>query len=544
MALLLALQTEVIEPAVGEHAGRLFKAVGDGFLVEFASAVQAVKAALAIQQANADGKLPLRIGIHVGDVVIHGDDLMGDGINVAARIEAIADAGGIALSRQAYDQVRDRLDIAFQDKGEVELKNIVRPVHVFTVATTDSAASPTAPALVLPDKPSIAVLPFDNMSADPEQAFFGDGIAEDILTTLAKIRHLLVIARNSSFTYKGRSIDVRTVGQELGVRYVLEGSVRKSGNRVRVTAQLVDCTDGHHVWADRFDGGLDDVFELQDRITQEIVTALEVELTEGELVRVWRKRSGTLMAYEAFHKARDHFMQFTREGNQRAAAEAVRAIEINPQYWDAWLILGYTNNMAARFGWSSEPEKSLQAARDCVARILAVDDTIGEAYSLAGGIALTCRDYDGAIASGRRAVALGPNSGDCHHMMAMTLCFAGQPEEAIGLERHALRLNPLNPTNSLVELGRACVQLGRHEDGRAALLQVVARRPRWMNGRVLLVSACHGMGRAAEAAEQAKDIMRARPSFTIGDWSRRQPYQHPRDLEAIVTPLRKVGLPD
>lgn len=442
----------------------------------------------------------------------------------------------------------------FRLVGEVVVEDTAAPAGRISEPAPASAdgggndavprAAVSRPAMAPLDKPSIAVLPFENMSADPQQAFFADGIAEDILTTLAKIRHILVIDRNSSFTYKGRSLDVRKVGEELGVRYVLDGSVQKSRERVRVSAQLVDCTDRRHLWADRFDGSLQDVFDFQDRITEEIVTALEVELTEGELVRGWRKRSGDLKAYEAYHRARDFFMQFTREASLRAHAEATRAVEINPEYWDAWLMLGYTSNMAARLGWSDDPGKSLRFARECVARVLAADPTMPEAHSLAGGIALTGRDYPSALASCRQAVALGPNSPDCYHMLAIVLCYAGQPHEAVGLERQALRLNPLNPTNYLVELGRAYVQLGKLDEAKAVLQQVVTRRPRWMNARALLVAACHGMGLASEAVEQAQEILRLRPSFRLGDWSRLQPYREASDLEAIVAPLRKVGLLD
>ena len=557
LASLKSLRSEVIEPRIAENGGRVVKTTGDGLLVEFGSVVDAARCVVAVQQAMAGrgaataGELAIqfRIGVHMGDIVIDGDDILGDGVNVAARLEALADPGGVCVSGRVQEDLVGKFDLDMKDGGEQTLKNIAKPVRIWRWSPDDRAATPSGarqaevPA-VPTDKLSIAVLPFNNISAAPEQEFFADGIAEDILTTLSKIRHILVIARNSSFTFKGKPVDVRKVGEELGVRYVLEGSVRKAGNMVRVTAQLVDCVDGHHLWADRFDGTLDNVFELQDRITQDIVTALEVELTEGELVRIWRRRSGNPLAYEAYHKARDFFMQFTKEANLRATAEAERAIDINPDYWDAWLILGYTYNMAARFGWSTEPARSLQQAKECVARVLAADDTIPEAHSLAGGIALTSGDYDTAVECGRRAVALGPNSPDCYHMLAMTLCFAGQPEDAVGLERHALRLNPLNPTNSLVDLGRACVQLGRFEDARSVLLQVVARRPRWMNARALLIAACEGAGRDSEAVAQAKEILRTRPSFTIGEWAKLQPYRHSRDLEAILQPLRKAGLPD
>ena len=329
---LRALQTEVIEPAIAKHAGRLFKAVGDGFLVEFASAVQAVEAARAIQQANAEGKLPLRIGIHVGDVVVQGDDLMGDGINVAARIEAVADAGGIALSRQVYDQVRDRLDIAFLDKGEVELKNIVRPVHVFTVAATGSTTPAAAPALALPDKPSIAVLPFTNMSGDPEQEYFGDGIAEDIITAMSRYPSVFIIARNSSFTYKARAIDVKVVGRQLGVRYVLEGSLRKFGNRIRVTAQLVEAQAGNHVWAEHYDRDLADIFALQDEITETVTVAIAPALAYAEQHRALRKPPGSLDAWAAYQRGLWHVGKFSPADNALAQKFFQQAIDLDPNF--------------------------------------------------------------------------------------------------------------------------------------------------------------------------------------------------------------------
>src|SRR5262249_26556577 len=268
LAQLQALRTEVIEPQIAKHAGRLFKSVGDGFLIEFASAVQAVSCAKAIQEANGQGRLLVRIGIHVGDVVVQGDDLMGDGVNVAARVEGVANPGGIAITRAVHEQVRDKLDLGFMDKGEIALKNIQRPVQVFVIGGVRGDGEATA--LPIPDKPSIAVLPFQNMSGDPEQEYFADGMVEDIITALSGTKSLFVIARNSSFTYKGKAVDIKQVGRELGVRYVLEGSVRKAGNRLRITGQLIDATTGSHLWADRFEGGVDDLFELQDQVTSRV----------------------------------------------------------------------------------------------------------------------------------------------------------------------------------------------------------------------------------------------------------------------------------
>src|SRR5215510_13400472 len=298
LAQLHALRTEVIEPQIATHAGRLFKSVGDGFLIEFASAVQAVSCAKAIQEANDQGRLPLRIGIHVGDVVIQGDDLMGDGVNVAARVEGIAEPGGIAITRAVHEQVRDKLDLGFIDKGEIELKNIQRPVQVFVIGGTKVDGQATA--LPLPDKPSIAVLPFQNVSGDPEQDYFADGITEDIITALSRFKSLFVIARNSSFTYKGKAVDTKQISRELGVRYVLEGSIRKAANRVRITGQLVESETGNHLWADRFDGALEDVFVLQDVVTEKVIAQLAPSVEQAEIERARRKPTENLGAYDCY----------------------------------------------------------------------------------------------------------------------------------------------------------------------------------------------------------------------------------------------------
>ena len=301
LAQLEALRTEIIEPQIANHAGRLFKSVGDGFLIEFASAVQAVSCAKAIQEANAEGRLPLRIGIHVGDVVVQGDDLMGDGVNVAARIEGMADPGGIAITRAVHEQVRDKLDFGFVDKGEIELKNIQRPVQVFVIGGAKVGGQ--ANALPLPNKPSIAVLPFQNMSGDREQEYFVDVLVEDIITGLSHFRSLFVVARNSSFAYKGKSPDIRQVGKELGVRYVLEGSVRKAGSRLRITGQLIETTTGTHVWADKVDGALEDVFDLQDYVTSNVVGAIAPAVQLAETERSKRKPTSNLDAYDLFLRA-------------------------------------------------------------------------------------------------------------------------------------------------------------------------------------------------------------------------------------------------
>ncbi len=331
---LKALRRELVDPKIAEHKGRIVKTTGDGMLVEFASVVDAVRCAVAVQQAMperdtgvaAGNRIELRIGINLGDVIVEGDDLYGDGVNIAARIEALADAGGVFVSNTVHDQVRDRLPFVFEDLGEQQVKNIARPVRVYRVRDVGAAAkSPTAPAqppLALPDKPSIAVLPFANMSGDPEQEYFADGMVEEIITALSRIRWLFVIARNSSFTYKGQAVDVKQVGRELGVRYVLEGSVRKAGGRVRITAQLIDALGGTHLWADRFDGSLEDVFELQDKVASSVAGVIEPALQAAEAARSVGRPTNDLTAYDLYLRAYSMVLSSTEQ-----SAEALRLME-------------------------------------------------------------------------------------------------------------------------------------------------------------------------------------------------------------------------
>jgi len=371
LAELKTIRKALVDPTIGAHRGRIVKTTGDGMLVEFASAVDAVRCAVEVQRGMAvhsadvahNLRIEFRVGIHVGDIIIDEDDIFGDGVNVAARLEGIAEPGGVCISDDAQRQIRGKVDIVFDDMGPQSLKNIDEPMRTWR-CRIDANSSPAtsmkktpigvAQPLALPDKPSIAVLPFQNMSGDPEQEFFVDGIAEDVLTTLSKIHELMVIARNSSFVFKGQTRDIREIGRTLGARYVLEGSVRKVGNRVRLTAQLIDSLDGHHLWADRYDGGVDAVFDLQDRITQEIVSALEVQLTLGEQARVWRKRSGSPLVYEHFLKGRSLYLNFARHTHAQARAEFERALEINPVFTPALVMNGYALTDQARFGWEED----------------------------------------------------------------------------------------------------------------------------------------------------------------------------------------------
>ena len=539
-------RTDIIDPAIADHSGRIVKHTGDGFLSEFPTVQQAVECAIDMQEGLAASPLDFRMGINIGDVIDDGEDIHGEGVNIAARIEALADPGGISISGGVYDQVRNRLDHQFEDLGEHEVKNVSAPVRVYKVAIvrpTSGQPKGDTTELVLPDKPSIAVLPFDNMSGDPEQEFFVDGVVEDILTTLSKIRHLFVIARNSSFVYKGRSVDIRAVGAELGVQYVLEGSVRKAGNNVRLSAQLIDCEDGHHLWAERYDGQLDDVFELQDRITQKIVTALEVELAEGEQVRIWRERSGSPLVYEHFHKARDLYFAFAKDTNQQAQAEVERALSINPTYAPALILLGYIHADAARFGWTDDLEVSRVESLDCGRQAIDSDPESGEAYAHLGYLHLFMRDYESALEAAQKAVALSPNSSDACHTASMIQLYAGNAAEGARLARQALRLNPLMPTNSQLILGQALIHVDEYEEAISVLESVARRRPRWLTARTMLVAARSRMGETDEAKRLAAEVLRINPRFTVARWGDRFPYRDRGELDALMAPLLEAGLP-
>jgi adenylate cyclase len=443
------LRRDIIEPNIAGHSGRLFKTMGDGFLAEFASAVQAISCALAIQtetEAAASAfddaqKMQLRIGIHVGDVMVEGDDLMGDGINIASRLESIAAAGGISISRAVHDQVRDRIKITFDDKGEVALKNITRSVQVFAVGTKSAVPAKATPsALALPDKPSIAVLPFQNMSGDPEQEYFADGMVEDIITALSRFKSLFVIARNSSFTYKGRAVDIKQVGRELGVRYVLEGSVRKSGNRIRITGQLIDAATGAHLWADRFDGELHDVFALQDDIAEKVVTAIEPRMKVAEIELATRRRPDHLSAYDLYLRALPFFYSTTKEGLASAIRLLSRALEIDPHYNAALLLATWCHFYNITQGWSVDLSwESDQALRLC-RLALALDENDPEALATVGRMTVYFTlDHETATDMLNKSVVLNPNLASSWHRRGWVYLSTGsEVEEAIvSFERSA-----------------------------------------------------------------------------------------------------------
>ncbi|MGY4399560.1 adenylate cyclase [Bradyrhizobium sp. USDA 3315] len=559
LARLKAARKNLIDPTIAAHRGRIVKTTGDGMLVEFGSAVDAVRSSVEVQSrmaelnasASQQQRIEFRIGIHVGDIIIDNDDIFGDGVNIAARLENIADPGGICLSDDAYRQIRSKVDAAFEDMGQQNLKNITEPIRAWRMKigarpSPERHPTPAESHHMRPfsGKPSIAVLPFQNMSGDSEQEYFADGIAEDVLTTLSKIQELMVIARNSSFAFKGQNRDIREIGQILGARYLLEGSVRKIGNRIRLTAQLIDGRDGGHLWADRFDGDLDDVFDLQDRITQEIVEALEVQLTVGERARVWRKRSGSPLAYEYVLKGRALYVNFARQTHAQARKLFEQALEINASFMPALYLLGLTLTDQARFGWIKDENEAYQAALGCADRALAADPSFGEAYLVIGYVRTYQRRHDEAVAAGETAISLAPSSSDAHHMAGMYHGYAGNFRKAVLYEEHAQRLSPIERNESMVDEARARFHLGDFAAAHDIASRVLRQRPLWLTAQSTLIAALWNLGRQDEARMISSDLLAGHPNFSLARWAGLLPYRRQGDLDALVNPLRMAGLPE
>jgi TolB-like protein/class 3 adenylate cyclase len=554
LARLNALRRELIDPAIAAHSGRIVKLMGDGALVEFASAVDAVACAIEIQKqlrdhdaASTEGDpIRFRIGINVGDIIIEGDDILGDGVNIAARIEGIAEPGGISISEDAWRQVQGKVAANFVDAGEQSLKNIARPVRVYRldlVQKTASASQAPRPTLGLPDKPSIAVLAFNNMSGDPEQEYFSDGISEDIITDLSKLSEIHVIARNSTFTYKGKPVDVKQVGRDLGVHYVLEGSVRKAGNRVRVTGQLIDVASGAHIWAERFDRDLTDIFAVQDELTREIISALKVKLTPEKKDRLARKNTIDQEAYDLFLRGRERAWLNTRSGNIEARNLLGRAVTINPEFAAAHAFIGFTQVNDYVNGWAEVPERSLQTGLENAERAVQMDEAEPQGHYALAVALFFHRETDRALAEARRSVALAPNFAQGHHTIARMLTFSGDAAGAINTIDAYMQLDPLYPDMALYFLAEALFALGQFEEAVTALKQRHGRNPDSATSYALLAS-CYGhLGRIAESQAAWAEVMRIAPDFSIERQRRTLPYKNPDDFERRVEGMRKAGLP-
>jgi adenylate cyclase len=444
-------RVELVEPAIARHHGRIFKLMGDGLLVEFGSAVDAIECAATIQQAMTDAnrempqdrRIDLRIGLHVGDVIIEGDDRHGEAVNVAVRLEQVAQPGGICISRRVMGMARQKVALGFDLIGEERLKNMAEPVAVYSVRLD---GSPSQQALQLPSKPSIAVLPFNNLSSDPEQDYFADGVVEEIITALSRMRWLFVIARNSSFTYKGRSVDVKQVGRELGVRYILEGSLRKSGQRVRITGQLIDATTGAHIWADRFDGALEDIFDLQDQVTVRVVSAIAPRSEQAEIERAKRKPTENLDAYDYYLRGLAAVHLWTREGTEEALSLFGRAIELDPGFAAAYGMAARCYSQRKVSGWFADRKKEIVETEWFARRAaeLGRDDAVALAT---GGIAFgyVLGDLEKGAAVTDRAIELDPNLAWAWLWSGWIRIWLGEPELALQRVERAMRLSPHDP---------------------------------------------------------------------------------------------------
>jgi TolB-like protein/class 3 adenylate cyclase len=469
---LKAIRRELGDPKIAEHRGRIVKTTGDGLLVEFASVVDAVRCAVDVQRemaarnadVPADKRIEFRFGIHQGDIIIDEGDIFGDGVNLAARLEGLAEPGGVCVSRVVRDEVRDKLDIAFEDMGEHQVKNIARPVRAFRIRSSEPAVAAPAgskPVLALPDKPSLAVLPFQNLSGDPEQEYFADGMVEDITTAISRLPWLFVIARNSSFTYKGKTVDVKQVGRELGVHYVLEGSVRKAGNRVRITGQLIDTASGAHIWADRIDGTLDDIFELQDQVASSVVGAIEPRLRLSEIQRATRKPPESLDAYDLYLRAVAQFHKYTEEGMREAVILAKRALAIDPSYAPAAAMIGWCRLLQRLQGWGAVSDVAVaEAVLLARGAIEGGRDDPDVLWMTAYTILFFAGENSTASGAIDRALSLNPNSALAWWARGWVLGLQNQIDPAIEALQQSMRLSPLDPLAFLCTGGLALRSLG------------------------------------------------------------------------------------
>ena len=556
LAGLKAVRKALVDPTIAAHRGRIVKTTGDGMLVEFASAVDAVRGAVEFQRGMADhnasvpqdARIEFRIGIHVGDIIIDDNDIFGDGVNIAARLEGIAEPGGVCISDDTYRQVRDRVDLAFDDKGEIALKNIARPVRVFALAGAKQPATEVielAPPLALPDKPSIAVLPFQNMSGDPEQEYFADGMVEEIITALSRNKQLFVIARNSSFTFKGRPVDIKQVARDLGVRYVLEGSVRKSASRVRVTGQLIDAATGVHLWADRFDGALEDVFELQDQVAASVVGAIVPSVSQAEMERANRKPTSSLDAYDCYLRGQSAAWQYTREATDQAIGLYEQAIALNSQFAAAYARLAVALVVRRDWGWSIDPVADASQAIACAESALRQDRY--DAYVLAlSAIGLTAEPKNFELADNLfgEVRRLNPNElrGWMHGGLAKTRL--GDHQTAIQYLQHALRLSPLDPSIFVAQDGLALANffLGNFEEGLKFALDVLRHHQNDLTG-LRIAMACHARLGNIEAAQKLWQQLTLRsPSERVSDVPKRG--WREQETAKIQEAYRLAGMPE
>jgi len=546
---------ELVDPKITEHRGRIVKTTGDGMLVEFVSVVDAVRCAVDIQRGmlERNNNLPteksiqFRIGINVGDIIIDGDDIYGDGVNVAARLEALADPGGIMVSRVVHDQVQDKLGFEFDDMGEQAVKNIARPVSVHRVHLTEQAPKSVASTAgkverTASERPSIAVLPFVNMSGDTEQEYFADGISEDIITGLSKLRWFFVIARNSSFAYKGKTIDVKRAARDLGVRYVLEGSVRKGGNRVRITAQLIDAATGNHIWADRYDGELTDVFALQDDITRKVVAAIEPKLLEAEGIRSQKRSPEDLDAWDMVIQANALFWRLSKADGEAAIAILRRAVERYPDYGPAYSMQAFMLLLSQLTGWTIDESLGRQAVT-LAERAAELDDSDPWAHLALGYAALSRRRTDEAVEEFQRALDLNPNFAIAHGYLAMALALDGRSEKAIAHAEQAIHMSPHDPQNAIFNMSIAVAHYlaDRYPEAVAFGRKAIQQRTQFTSGHRIYIASLAQAGQIEEAREALARVKELFPEMSIAWIKQYVPYTA-GPMNKFLEGMRKAGL--
>ena len=551
---LLSSYLDAITEAIEGHNGKVVHFAGDAVLADFTTVKDALSCAVNAQRDiktrnqdfSDDTKLEFRIGVNIGDVIVDRNDIYGDGVNIAARLESLADSGGICISGAVYDAIRGKLELGYEFLGEQRVKNIAEPVRAYRVIIeSEQPESGTSPAVVpaeQSDKPSIAVLPFENMSNDPEQEYFSDGISEDIITDLSKVSGLFVTSRNSSFVYKGKSVNVKQVGRELGVRYVLEGSVRKAGNKVRITAQLIDSNTDGHVWADRFDRDLEDIFAVQDEVTREIVSALQVQLTQVEQQYLSLRDTDNLDAYDNLLRGKECYMRFTRDGNQQAREYYEKAVTLDPNYASAMAELARIWVQARNHGWTEDLATPLKQASDYAERAVKLNNLLPQAHVVLGFINMWKLDHEAAITELDQGLTLDPNHAEGLMYMAINLGFAGQPEKSMEWIDKAIRLNPGSPFWYLFAQGNAYYSLSRYEEAISACTKAAITNPNFIFAHLILLACYSNLGNQEECEAELKQCLARMPGLSL-NWAKEvMPYKDAEVLNRFINDLRGAGL--
>jgi TolB-like protein/class 3 adenylate cyclase len=562
LARLKGIRKALFDPTIAAHRGRIVKTAGDGILVEFASAVDAVRGAVEVQQAMAkqnasvpqDTRIEFRIGIHVGDIIFNDNDIFGDGVNIAARLEAVAEPGGVCISNDAYRQVRGKVEIVCDDMGPQPLKNIAEPMQAWRarlIGQTSSAVRPRSGVsetlgLSLPDKPSIAVLPFQNMSGDLDQEYFADGIVEEIITALSRFKSLFVIARNSSFTYKGKAVDIKQVGRELGVRYVLEGSVRKAASRVRITAQLIDTSTGAHLWADRFDGATEDVFELQDQVTTSVVGAITPTLEQAEIGRAVLKPTDSLDAYDHYMRGIASAYRWTSEATSEALRHYYKAIEIDPKFALAHALATTCYVWRKSNGWVTDTANEIAETKRLAERAVQLDQNDAQVLCWSGGsLALVCGEVDAGVANIERALRLNPNLMDAWLSSGLVRLILRDWNLAVEHFAHAMRLSPFDPMLFLMQQGTAAGYFftGRYDEAAAWSAKSIGENPNYSSAWRIAAASNAFLGQQEQAQKAIVRLRQIEPGVRIATIKYPIPLR-PSELARMEEGLRKAGLPE